>query len=481
MSNEERSGAGTGEPIIPGWGSVEFGRRLGLKALAGTAAVGGLAALTKASAASAATKSHTIKIGYVTPKTGSLADFAGPDDFVLSLVRSSSYFTKGMTIGGTKYKFEITVRDSQSNPSVASQVTTELIQSTGVDIVVTSSAPETTIPVSAVCEGAHIPCLSTVCPWEAWWTGVSSTNSIGDAGNAVGTPPKYASMYFFGIPQFVLCFLPMWNRVLASTSANPVYAAMFPNDADGNAFAAAWPPTLTAISAAQKGQTWTEVFGGAYTDGTTDFSTMIETFKTGSGGKSCDFFINCPLPPDFYTFWTQAAEQGWKPNLATVAKVMLFPTDVYALGQLSNNVATDCWFSPNAPYKSSLTGLSAYDFAAKYQTVTKGQWVQSMGSTYSLFEIVIEALKKVKNPHDRAAVANAFTEVKYDGMCGPLNFSASTNPAKGIGIINPVGIQWKPGSTSLVGHKKWAWSPWVVDNTLNKDIPIQAALEPTNS
>jgi branched-chain amino acid transport system substrate-binding protein len=395
MSNEERSGAGTGEPIIPGWGSVEFGRRLGLKALAGTAAVGGLAALTKASAASAATKSHTIKIGYVTPKTGSLADFAGPDDFVLSLVRSSSYFTKGMTIGGTKYKFEITVRDSQSNPSVASQVTTELIQSTGVDIVVTSSAPETTIPVSAVCEGAHIPCLSTVCPWEAWWTGVSSTNSIGDAGNAVGTPPKYASMYFFGIPQFVLCFLPMWNRVLASTSANPVYAAMFPNDADGNAFAAAWPPTLTAISAAQKGQTWTEVFGGAYTDGTTDFSTMIETFKTGSGGKSCDFFINCPLPPDFYTFWTQAAEQGWKPNLATVAKVMLFPTDVYALGQLSNNVATDCWFSPNAPYKSSLTGLSAYDFAAKYQTVTKGQWVQSMGSTYSLFEIVIEALKKV--------------------------------------------------------------------------------------
>ena len=481
MSGEDHSSGGTNEQTIPGWGSVEFGRRLGLKALAGTAAVGGLAALTKASAASAATKSHTIKIGYVTPKTGALADFAGPDDYVLSLVRASSYFTKGMTIGGTKYKFEITVKDSQSNPSVASQVTTELIQSTGVDIIVTSSAPETTIPVSAVCEGAHIPCLSTVCPWEAWWTGVSSTNSIGDAGNAVGASPKYCSMYFFGIPQFVLCFLPMWDRIMASTNANPVYAAMFPNDADGNAFAAAYPPTLGAISSAQKGATWTEVFGGAYTDGTTDFSSMIETFKTGSGGKSCDFFINCPLPPDFYTFWTQAAEQGWKPSLATVAKVMLFPTDVYALGALSNNVATDCWFSPNAPYKSSLTGLSAYDFAAKYQTVTKGQWVQSMGSTYSLFEIVIEALKKVKNPHDRAAVAHAFTEVKYDGMCGPLNFSAASNPAKGIGIINPVGIQWKPGSTSLVGHKKFSWSPWVVDNTLNKDIPIQAALEPTNS
>ncbi len=480
MSNEGRSNEGSGELTIPGWGSVEFGRRLGLKALGATAAVGGLAALTGASAASAATKSKVIKIGYVTPKTGALADFAGPDNFVLSLVRGSSVFSKGMTIGGTKYQFEITVKDSQSNPSIASQVTTQLIQSTGVDIIVTSSAPETTIPVSAVCEGAHIPCVSTVCPWEAWWAGVDSKNSIGPTGNAVGSTPQYCTMFFFGVPQFVLCFLPMWEKIRARTNANTVYAAMFPNDSDGNAFAAAWPPTLGAISAATKGPKWTEVFGGAYTDGTSDYSTMIETFKTGSGGQSCDFFINAPLPPDFFTFWTQASQQGWRPKLATVAKVMLFPTDVYALGNLSNNVATDCWFSPNAPYRSSLTGMTAYDFAARYQTVTKSQWVQSMGSTYSLFEIVVEALKKVRNPHDRQAVANALREVNYDGMCGPLNFSAHTNPAKGIGIINPVGIQWKPGSTKLVGHKKWAWSPYVVDNTLNPHIPLQASLEPTN-
>ncbi len=67
---------------------------------------------------------------------------------------------------------------------------------------------------------------------------------------------------------------------------------------------------------------------------------------------------------------------------------MLFPTDVYALGSLSNNVATDAWFTPNSPYKSSLTGMTANTFAANYQKVTKQQWVQSMGSTYSLFEIV---------------------------------------------------------------------------------------------
>ena len=480
MGSEESSGTGSQERTIPGWGSVEFGRRLGLKAVAGTALVGGMAALAEASAAAAATKSGTIKIGYVTPSTGSLADFAGPDKFVLSLIRSASQFAKGVTIGKTKYKIEVTVKNSQSDPSIASTVTTELIQQTGVDLIVTSSAPETTIPVSVVCEGAGVPCLSTVCPWEAWWGGFTG-NSIGPAGNAVGAPPEYCTMFFFGVPEFVECFLPMWNRVLKTTNANQVYAGMFPNDSDGNAFRAAWPPTLAAINTAGGGQPWTYVDGGAYTDLATDYTTMIETFKTGSGGKSCDFFVNCPLPPDFNTFWKQASQQNWNPKLATVAKVMLFPTDVYALGDLSNNVATDCWFAPNAPYKSSLTGMTANTFAANYQKVTKQQWVQSMGSTYSLFEIVIEALKKVKNPHDRKAVANALKEVSYDGICGPLNFSAKTNPAKGVGIIKPVGVQWKPGSTELVGHKKFSWSPWVVDNTLNKHIPLQATLEPTNA
>jgi len=193
MGIEESSGTGSQERTIPGWGSVEFGRRLGLKAVAGTALVGGMAALAEASASAAALKSGTIKIGYVTPSTGSLADFAGPDKFVLSLVRSASQFAKGITIGKTKYKIEVTVKNSQSDPSIASTVTTELIQQTGVDLIVTSSAPETTIPVSVVCEGAGVPCLSTVCPWEAWWGGFTG-NSIGAAGNAVGAPPEYLSL-----------------------------------------------------------------------------------------------------------------------------------------------------------------------------------------------------------------------------------------------------------------------------------------------
>jgi len=68
----------------------------------GDGSVGAIASLTDISAAHAATKSGTIKIGYVSPQTGALADFAGPDAFVLQQIKASSYFSKGIMIGGTK-------------------------------------------------------------------------------------------------------------------------------------------------------------------------------------------------------------------------------------------------------------------------------------------------------------------------------------------------------------------------------------------
>jgi len=460
----------------------EFGRRLGLQALGVMVASGAVATLADVSAAQAAAKSGTIKIGYVSPRTGALADFAGPDAFVLALIKKSSYFLKGIKIGGTTYHIEITEKDTQSQPNVAVQVTQELINS-GVDLVLTSSAPETVIPVATTCEQYKVPCVSTVVPWEAWWGGFTGA-SISPQGGAAGTGPTYNSMFFYGVPHFVGCFVPMWEKIQKKVNCNTNVAEMFPNDSDGNAFRAAFAPTVGAI---YPNGGYNFVDGGAYTDLTTDYSAMIQTFKTGGkNGAACDLFVNVPLPPDFQTFWTQASQQDYNPKLATVAKVMLFPTDAYALGDLSNNVATDSWFTPYSPYKSSLTGQSAYNFEAAYQTAGHGQWVQSMGSTYSLFEIAIQALKAVKNPHNRLELASALQVVNYDGMCGPINMNLKSanpflaSPAKGIGMIQPFGVQWKPGSADLVGHRKYAWSQWIVDNSLNPHIPLNGTLEPTN-
>jgi branched-chain amino acid transport system substrate-binding protein len=397
-------------------------------------------------------KSGTITIGFITPLTGPLAGFASGDQFVLSQIRSTSAYKNGFRVGGKTYKVNIMVQDSQSDPSRASAVARQLILQDHVDMILTTSTPETTNPVAVACEKLGTPCLSTVCPWESWYAG------LGGNPQKPTTTFKYCTLFFFGLEQFQGCFVPMWNRI----HTNKVVACMYPNDADGTAFREGFEPLIKASG-------YKPVDGGAYQDGTTDFTSMISTFKS----KHCELFSNAPLPPDFNTFWKQASQQGFKPKLATVAKVLLFPADTVALGPLVNNVATDSWWGPYMPYKSSLTGQSASALAAAYTSSTSNQWVQSIGSSYALFEVAKEAFDAVSDPHDKSEVANALHHVSYSGMNGAIDFAAG--PAPGVGITPPVGVQWKKSSG------KFPFEMEVVDNSLNKNVKIQAQLEPTNA
>ncbi|MGB6453072.1 MAG: ABC transporter substrate-binding protein [Streptosporangiaceae bacterium] len=439
-------------------GNLEVSRRSLLKGIGFGAVAAGAGPLLAAcgtgikGASTGAT--GTINIGFITPLTGDLAGFASGDQFVLGLIKQASIFKSGIKIGSKTYKINVNVQDSQSSPTRAAQVAQQLVTS-GVDLVLTTSTPETTNPVAAACQKAGTPCLSTVVPWESWYAGLG--------GNPVNptTDYKYVSMFFFGLKEFQGTFAPMWNRV----STDKVVACQYPNDADGNAFREGFEPLISASG-------YTAVDGGAYADGTADFTSMISLFKS----KNCEVFSNCPLPPDFNTFWKQASQQGFKPKIATVAKVLLFPADTAALGPaLVNNIATDSWWGPYMPYKSSLDGTTASALASAYETHSGQQWLQSLGSTYSLFEVAKEAFSAVSDPHDKTDVANALHNVNYNGICGPINFAAG--PAPGVGIIRPIGAQWK----AQPAGSKYPVEMKVVDNSLNKDVPIGADLVPTNA
>ena len=423
---------------------------IGFGAVAAGAA-GALAACGSGIKGAGSSSSGTINIGFITPLTGQLAGFASGDNFVLSQIRQSSVYKSGIKIGSKTFKININVQDSQSSPTRAAQVAQQLILNHA-DLILTTSTPETTNPVAGACQKAGTPCLSTVVPWESWYAGLG-----GDPVKPT-TDFKYVSMFFFGLKEFQGCFAPMWNGV----HTNKVVACQYPNDSDGNAFRGGFEPLIKASG-------YTVVDGGPYTDGTTDFTSMISLFKS----KHAEVFSNCPLPPDFNTFWKQASQQGFKPKIATVAKVLLFPADTAALGPLVNNIATDSWWGPYMPNTSSLTGQSASALAAAYQTSTGHQWVQSIGSTYSLFEVAKEAFSKVSDPHDKAEVANALHHVSYTGMCGALDFG--DGPAPGVGIIKPVGVQWKKSTG------KFPFEMRVVDNSLNPNVKVQATLEPTNA
>lgn len=414
----------------------------------GAAAIGASPLITACGGlkGSSSSASDVLKIGYVSPQTGPLASFAAADNFIVAQINEA--VKKGMKIGGKQRSFEIVVKDTQSDPNRATEVTRELIND-GVDLVVGSSTPDTTNPVADQCEANGVPNVTTIAPWEAWFHG---------RGGESGKGFQYTTLFFFGMQQFADCFFPMWDRIDPSSKD---VAALWPNDTDANAFREGLGAMMTDAG-------WNPIDGGAYEDGATDFTAQISKFKK----SGAELFTCTPIPPDFQTFWKQAQQQGFHPKLATVAKVMLFPSEAEALGSLSKNIATDIWWSPFHPYTSALDGSTAKQLADKYAQSTGNQWTQALGSIYSLFEVGIQAFKDADDPKDKDEVAKNLREMKISCMSGDLDFT--NGPEPGIAIQKPVGGQWREGTD-------FPWDIVIVDNTPNPDVPVGGDLQPTNA
>ncbi len=410
---------------------------------------------TSTSSASGAPTNKTITIGWIHPLTGSLAGFGFPDNWVISQIKQTAPYKNGFKIGGTTYNVVIKSYDTQSSVTQAGTLARQAIQSDNVDLLMASSTPETVNAVSSQAETLGTPLVCANIPWESWYI------NLGGNPQKPTLKPKYVVMYFLGAEHLVEAFIPMWNRIGAQYGNNHIVAAAFPNDSDGNAFRAVFPPIAKSAG-------YTIDLSTPYTDGLTNYSSMISQFKAAKA----DFFTNVPLPPDFATMWTQSLQQGFHPKLATVAKVLLFPTDAYAMGSKVYNVATDSWWVPSLPWTSSFTGQTCQELADAYTAAGLGQPNANI-SNYTLFEIAYKALTSVNDPHNKQEVAAALHQVVLpEAVAGPIDMTSSKNPAYGVVITPPVGIQWQQGT-------KYPLEAKVVDNTLQPHAKITGDLLPT--
>jgi branched-chain amino acid transport system substrate-binding protein len=400
-----------------------------------------------------------ITIGWIHPVTGALAGFGHPDAWVAQTVMAAPQYKNGIKVGGTTYSVTIKSYDTQSSVTQAGSLAKQAIQQDNVDLLFASSTPETVNAVASQAETLGTPLICSNVPWESWYI------NLGGNPQKPTLKPKSTVMYFLGAEHLALCFKPMWDRIGARHGNNHRVAAAFPNDSDGNAFRAVFPAVL-------QGTGYTLDLSTAYPDGLTNYTSMISQFKNHD-----DFFTNVPLPPDFATMWTQSLQQGFKPKLATVAKVLLFPTDAYAMGSKVYNIATDSWWVPTLPWHSSLTGETCPQLADAYTAAGLGQPNANI-SNYSLFEIAHAAFQLVNDPHNKAEVAAALFKVKLpEAVAGPLDYTSTnvkTNPAPGVAITPPVGIQWQKGT-------KYPLEAKVVDNTLQPNAKITGDLLPTFS
>jgi len=389
-----------------------------------------------------------LKIGFVSPRTGATAGFGEPDGHVLELARKA--LAPGLTIDGKTYEIQIIEKDSQSNPQRSAQVANELITGEAVDLMLTTSTPETVNPVSDACEAAGVPCISTVVPWEAWYFGRGGKPDA-------PSPFKFTYHFCFGVEQFANAYTHLWPQV----ETNKKVGVMWPNDADGNAIRRALGPLLTKAG-------YTLVDPGAYTNGTNDYSSQIAQFKS----EGCEIFNTFPIPPDFATFWQQAAQQSFKPKIAQIAKTGLFPSQVEALGDLGPKLASGAYWSPTWPYASSLTKVSSKDLADGYQTSSGKQWNQQLGPSLALFDAAAAALKATPNPKDKAALAKAIATLEVDTPVGHLAWGKG--PFPNVVATPIIGGQWVPAPAG----SKYKLEFILCENSSDPKIPVAAKLQP---
>ena len=389
--------------------------------------LGGLAATVAAPAILTSGRAYaqapTIKVGHVSPRTGPLAGFAAADDFVLEGIQAA--LSGGVENNGKSYNIEIISKDSQSNPNRAAEVAADLILGDEVDIMVAASTPDTTNPVSDQAEINEVPCITTDCPWQPYFFGRNGNPAEGF---------DFTYHFFWGLEDVIGNFLDLWG----SSGAAKNIGGLFPNDADGNAWGdpeLGFPKPLS-----EAGYTLTDP--GRYQPLNDDFSNYIAAFKDAG----CEIITGNMIPPDFATFWAQAAQQDFRPKVVTIGKALLFPSVIDSLGDRGDGLTSEIWWSPNHPFNSSLTGQSAGDLANGYTAATGRPWTQPIGFKHALFEVVRDVVSRAADLDDPMAIVDAIKATNMSTIVGDVNFGAG--PVPNVTKTPLVAGQWqKTGDT----------------------------------
>src|SRR3984893_17051472 len=362
-------------------------------------------------------QSRVIKIGHVSPKTGPLAGFGEADGFTLEQVRG--ILAGGLQSGGRTYQVQIISKDSQSSGSRASEVASELILGDKVDLIVASATPDTTNPVADQAEVNEVPCVTTNCPWQPYFFGRN------------GDPKKgftWTYHFFWGLEDVISAFLALWD----GAPVNKVVGGLFPNDADGNAWGdpkLGLPPAL-----AQAGDKLHDP--GRYQVMNNDFTAQISAFKTAGA----EIVTGNMIPPDFATFWSQAAQQCFKPKIVTSGKALPFPSVIESLGARGNGLTSEVWWTPHHPFKSGLTGQSAQELTEAYVNATKRPWTQPIGFQHALFEVALDVLTRAKTLEPKA-ILDAVVATDYKSMVGAVKWTGQ--PVKNVTKTPLVAGQWQ--------------------------------------
>jgi branched-chain amino acid transport system substrate-binding protein len=284
-------------------------------------------------------------------------------------------------------------------------------------------------------------------PWQAWMFPMKGDPAKGF---------KNVFHFFWGIDDIANVYLDIWKEL----KLPKVIGSAFENTLPGNAMG----DLKTGMPAMFAKAGYKVVDIGKFPAGGDDFSAQIQAFKK----EGVEIVTGLFAPPDWANFLKQSAQMGFKPKVATIAKALLFPGGVQALGKSAHGMSTEIWWSPAYPFKSSLTGQSARQLADAYSASTKKEWTQPLGVMHALIETGIAALKASGDPKNPQKVADAIRTLKLDTVIGRLDFAGSG--IKNVSKMRVAGGQW-------VVDSKGKLDIVVTHNGTAPEIPVQRKFE----
>jgi len=227
----------------------------------------------------------------------------------------------------------------------------------------------------------------------------------------------------------------MWKDV----QTNKQVALLFPNDADGQA----WANSKTGLGTFLTKGGYTVVSQPEmYQPPSEDFTSQIAAFKK-AGAEVCS---GVQAPPDFTNFWKQCSQQGYKPKILTISKALLFHQSIEAVGDIGIGTSDHLVWHPTFPYKSALTGQTCREYASTWETESGKQWTQPLGQL-GKYEWAIDVLKRVPDIENKDLYVEAIKTTKFDGINGPVDFNlpvkaGTVRPVENVYKIKIAGGQW---------------------------------------
>ena len=126
--------------------------------------------------------------------------------------------------------------------------------------------------------------------------------------------------------------------------------------------------------------------------------------------------------PVFSNFWSQAAQQSYKPKIVAISKGLLMPSAIDSLGPRGVDLSTEVWWTASSSVQVQSHGSERRGSLRQYEEVTKKQWPQALGFRHALYEIGLDVFKRAQNPESPASVIEAVRNTKVNTIVGSVQW-----------------------------------------------------------